>query len=103
MMSKLKDAAKYRKEEVETALDGEVFGICQPLAKNQYTLYHGTKSHITKPFVTSIEPNFNKRDGGIVIELSQLLRKTKSSWVKTFEDYSRFLYQDIMKTAESFH
>ena len=103
MMAKLKDAAKYRKDAVEIALDGEVFGICQPLAKNQYTLYHGTKSHITKPFITSTEPNFDKKDGGIVIELSQLLRKTKESWVKTFKDYARFLYQDIMKTAESFH
>ena len=103
MMEKLKDAAKYRESEVETALDGEVFGICQPLAKNQYTLYHGTKSHVVKSFISSQSPSIDKMSGGIIIELSQLFRKTRDSWVKTFEDYAKFIYQDIMKTAQSFH
>ena len=54
MMAKLKDAAKNRKIEVETALEGEIFGICQSLAKNKFALYHGTKSHVTKPLKISI-------------------------------------------------
>ena len=37
-----------------------------------------------------------------MIELSMLLRKKKVSWVKSFEDYVRFLYHVILKLAEPY-
>ena len=37
----------------------EVFGIAKSLAKDQFSLYHGTKSHIVDPFTAmSVKPSF---------------------------------------------
>ena len=88
MMEKLKKARETRSELVENLLRFEIFEIRQSLSANQYFLYHGTKLHLTK--------------SGIVIELSMLLRKKRVSSVKSFEDYARFLYHAILKSAEPY-
>ena len=46
MMTKLRDAAVYSEILVEKAFQTEIFGIPQSLAKDQFSLYHGTKSTI---------------------------------------------------------
>ena len=43
---------------------------------------------------------FHVTKNGIVVELSMHLRKKKVYWVKSFEDYVRFLYHVIMKSAD---
>ena len=86
MMEKLKKAGETRSELVGNLLRPEIFQIPRSLSANQYSLYHGTKSHLTSQFhaVTKRSPHGTKT--GIVIELSMLLRKKRVSWVKPFED-----------------
>ena len=50
MMEKLKKACEARSELVENLLSTEIFEIPQSLSANQYSLYHGTKSHVTSQF-----------------------------------------------------
>ena len=102
MMGILVEAAKERRQKVENALTTELFGIAQSLAKDQYSLYHGTKSHVMNPFSTTSKPTFDKNKSGVVIELSMLFRKTKPTWVHTFSDFAKFLYNEIMKLAAPF-
>ena len=102
MMEKLKKARETRSELVENLLRFEIFEIRQSLSANQYFLYHGTKLHVTSQFCTISKPSFHLTKSGIVIELSTLLRKKRKSWVKSFEDYARFLYHAILKSAEPY-
>ena len=101
-MEKLKKAGETRSELIENLLLIEIFEIPQSLSANQYSLYHGTTSHVTRQFCTISKPSFHLTKSGIVIELSMLLRKKRVSWVKSFEDYARFLYHVILKSAESY-
>ena len=102
MMEKLKKAGKTRSELVENFLRTEIFEIPQSLSANQYSLYHGTKSYVTSQFRTISKPSFNLTKSGIVIELSILLGKKRVFQVKSFEDYARFLYHVILKSAEPY-
>ena len=54
------------------------------------------------PFSTTSKPTFVKNKSGVVIELSMLFRKTKPTWVHTFSDFAKFLYNEIMKLAAPF-
>ena len=99
-MEKLKKAGEPQSELVENLLRTEIFEICQGLSANQYSLYHDTKSHVTSQFHAISRPPFHLTKGGIVTELSVLLHRKRVSWVKSFEDYARFLYHVIMKSAE---
>ena len=99
MMEKLKMAVESRRDLVANLLHTELFGICQSLSSNQHSLYDGKNSDVTKPFKSKPKPSFHVAKSGIVIELSMLFRKKRGSWVKSFEDYARFLYQIIMKSA----
>ena len=101
-MEKLKKAGETRSELIENLLLIEIFEIPQSLSANPYSLYHGTKSHVTRQFCTISKPSFHLTKSGIVIELSMLLPKKRVSWVKSFEDYARFLYHIILKSAESY-
>ena len=101
-MEKLKKAGETRSELIENLLLIEIFEIPQSLSANQYSLYHGTKSHVTRQFCTISKPSFHLTKSGIVIELSMLLPKKRVSWVKSFEDYARFLYHIILKSAASY-
>ena len=47
LMEKSKNAGEARNELVENLLRTEIFEICQSLSANEYSLYHGTKSHVT--------------------------------------------------------
>ena len=96
MMEKLKKAGKARSELVENLLRIEIFETPQSLSANQYSLYHATKSHLTTQFHVIFKPSCHVTKSGIVIELSIILRKKRVSWVKSFEDYARFLYHVIM-------
>ena len=102
MMEKLKKAGETRSELVENLLHTEIFRIPQSLSANQYSLYDGTKSHVTSQFRTISKPSFHSTKRRIVIELSMLLRKKRVSWVKSFEDYAGFLYHAILKSAEPY-
>ena len=102
MMEKLKKADETRSELVENLLRTEIFEIPQSLFANQYSFYHGTKSHVTSQFRTISRPSFHLTKSGIVTELSILLRKKTVSWLKSFEDYARFLYHVILKLAEPY-
>ena len=102
MMEKLMKAGETRSELVENLLHTEIFEVPQSLSVNQYSLYHGTKSHITSQFRTISKPSFHLTKSGKVVELSMLLLKKRVSWVKSFEDYARFLYHVILKSAEPY-
>ena len=100
MMGKLNKAGETRSELVENLLLTEIFESPQSLSANQYFLYHGTKSQVTSHFRAISKPSFHGTKSGKVIEISILLRKKKVSSLKSFEDYARFLYHVIVKSAE---
>ena len=100
MVKKLTKADETRSELVENLLG--TFEIPQSLSANQYSFYHGTKSHVTSQFRTISKPSFLLTKFVIVIELSMLLRKKRVSWVKSLEDYARFLSHVILKLAEPY-
>ena len=104
MMAKFIEAGKNRRHLIENVLNTEVFGICQSLAQDQYSLYHGTKSNVISCLVHTYEEVHVPSDAmsGCVIELSMLLRKNLPAWVHTFADYSKFLYDQIMDISSSF-
>ena len=99
MMEKLRKAAEAQSELVENMFHTKIFEICQSLSANQYSLYHSTKPHVTSQFHAISKLSFHVTKSGIVVELSMLLRKKESSSVKSFEDYARFFYYVIMKSA----
>ena len=101
MMDKLKDLAKLRRSAVEDALNTEVFGIAQSLTKDQFSLYHGTKSHVVNPSA-SIQTAFPETKCGIVVELSMFFRKKRPTWVLSFSDFAKFLYCYIMDLSKQF-
>jgi hypothetical protein len=104
MIDKVKDTAKIRRSAVENALNTEVFGIAQSLAKDQFSLYHGTKSHVVNPFsIASIQTVFPYSKFSIVVELSMFFRKKRPTWVISFSDFAKFLYGDIMDLSKQFH
>ena len=97
-MAKFIDAAKQRRSLVENILNYEVFGIAQSLAQDQYTLYHGTKSSILSILQsTATKECLKKNNGGFIIELSMLFRKTQPSWVKTFDVITDRYFTDSLK------
>ena len=102
MMAKFVDAAKQRQDKVNEVLNTEIFGIAQSLAKDQFNLYHGTKSCIMSIVdVIDTQPT-PTNDSGCVIELSMLLRKKLPTSVQTFADYARFLYDEIMDISHQY-
>ena len=78
-----------------------MFGITQSLAKDQFSLYHGTKSSITSLIQTTDAKQILRDASGCVVELSMLLRKKQPSWVQAFADFSKFLYEEIMDIART--
>ena len=102
MMENFEKAGETQSELVETLLLPGIFEIPQSLSTNQYSLYHGTKMHVTSQFRTISKPSFHLMKNRIVIELSLILRMKRVSWVKSFEDYARFLYHVVMKSAEPY-
>ena len=102
MMEKLKKAGEAQTELVENLLRTEIFKICKSLYANQYSLYHDKKSHVTSQFKLISKPSFHVTKNGIVIEILMLLYKKRVPWVKSFEDYMRFLYHVIMKSVEPY-
>ena len=103
MMEKLKKAGGKRSELAENFLHSQIFEIPQSLPENQYSLYHGRKSHVTSQFPTISKSSFHLTKSRILIELSMLLSKKRVSWVESFEDYVRFLYHSILKSAEPYN
>ena len=55
MMTKFVDSGKNKRYLVEDTLNTEVFGIAQPLAINQFSLYHGTKSSIIASLIETTD------------------------------------------------
>ena len=102
MVEKSTKAGETRSELVENLLRTEIFETLQSLSANQYYLYHGTKSHVAIQFRTISKPSFLLTKSGIVIELLMLLRKKGVPWVKSFEDYARFISHVILKSAEPY-
>ena len=102
MLTKLRDAAIYRQNLAEESFQTEVFGISQSLAKDQFSLYHGTKSAKLTNFNKCQKPSVCSEKSGIVIELSPLFPMKLYTWVKTFDDFAKFIYNEIMDLAETF-
>ena len=102
IMENLEKAGETRSELLENLLCTEIFQIPQSLSANQYSLYHSTKPHVISQFRTISKSSFHLTKSGIVIELSMLLRKKRVSRVKSFEDYARFIYHVILKSAEPY-
>ena len=96
MVKKLKKAADDRTEIDKTALSNEVFGIAHSLAKDQFTLYHGSKSHVMNHFGKYLKPRVLPKGSAIVIELSPFFQKKIEAWFKTFQDYASLLYKYLV-------
>ena len=93
MMTKFVDAGKNRRHLVEDALNTEVFVIAQSLASDQFSLYHGTKSSTIASLIQTTDTRkVQPEASSCVIDLSMLLQRKQPSWVQTFADFSKFLY-----------
>ena len=104
MVTKFVDTGKNRSYLVEDALNTEVFGIAQPLASDQFYLHYGTKSSIIAILIQTTDTRKIQSDKkGCVIELFLLLRKKQPSWLQTFADFSKFLYDEIMDISSLFN
>ena len=104
MMTKFAAAGKNRRYLVEDALNTEVFGIAQSLASDQFSLYHGTKSSIIASLIQRTDTRKSQPDAsGCMIELSMFLRKKQPSWVQTFADFSKCLYNEIVDISSLFN
>ena len=89
---------------MEDTLNTEFFGIGQSLASNQFSLYHATKSPIIASLIqTSDTRKIQPDTSGYMIELSMLLRKKQPSWVQTFADFFKFLYNEILDISSLFN
>ena len=95
MTEKLKKAGKTQSELVENLLRTEMFEIPQSLSANQYSLYHGTKSHLTSQFRLISKPSFHLTKSGILIELCFYVRKECPGG--DLSKTARFLYHVILK------
>ena len=102
MITKLRDAFLYHNELVQKMFSTEIFGISQTLAKHRLSLYHGTKSSILKQFNTCPKSIIPSTESAIVIELSAMTRMNIPSWVKTLNDYARFIYGEIIVLTAEF-
>ena len=103
-MTKFAAAGKSRRYLVEDALNTKVFGIAQSLASDQFSLYHDTKSSIIASLIQTTDTRKIQPDASsCVIDLSMLLRKKQPSWVQTFADFSKFLYNEIMDISSLFN
>ena len=102
MLTKLRDAAIYRQNLVEEAFQTEVLGMTQSLAMDQFSLYHGTKSAMLTKFDKCQKPSVCLGKNAIVIELSPLFRMKLYTWVKTFSDFAKCIYDEIMDLTETF-
>ena len=103
-MTKFVDAGKNRRYLFEDALNTEVFEIAQSLTSDQFSLYHGTKSLIIASLIETTDTRKIQSDiSGCVIKLSVRLWKKQPSWVQTFADFSKFLYNEIMGISSLFN
>ena len=83
--------------------NSEIFGISKSLAKDQFTLYKGTKSTIITKDMLCSNLEFKHSKSCCVIELSLYFHKKFPTCVKSFYDLSKFIYDDIMYTASPFN
>ena len=95
-------AGETRSELVDNFMRTEIFEIPQSLPANQYSLSHGTKSHVTSQIRTISKPSFHLTKSGIVLELSMLLHKKRVSWVKFDIVTDRYFSENLKEGFKEF-
>ena len=99
----MKSACEHRKDLALQVFEGEVMNIPQSLTPDGVSLYHGTKSDITKRFTS--EESLMEHDGksALVIEMSPVIRaKSISLGIECFSDFAVIIYNHIMKLSHGY-
>ena len=98
-LTKLRDAARHRREKAEMLFSTEIFGISQCLSINGHNLYHGTKSNTLQRFEPTEFPG-SETSSGILIKLSAILRCSFNAI--TFNNFAGKIYAYIIGIATGF-
>lgn len=100
VLNKMKSACEYRPKMALELFEGEIMNIPQSLTPDGISLYHGTKSDISKRFIS--DDSIQEYDGksAIVLEMSPIIRaKSCSSGVESFSDFAVIIYNEIVKLS----
>ena len=98
-ITKMKNACEHRPEITKIVFGNEILNVPQSLGKTYITVYHGSKSELTKQF-SKYSMNEIKKNGekfGIIIEISPLIRAkcSQKTGVTCFSDLAIVLYYDL--------
>ena len=94
IMSKLRSAAKLRRQGSLLSLKTELFGIAQSLAETSTSLNHRNKSEILRK-----SPSFNEytisNSSAAVVDLSPIVKEMDVTRGETFEKFADVLYKKV--------
>ena len=104
VLNKMKSACEYRSNMALELFDGEVMNVPQSLTPDGVSLYHGTKSDITKRF--DYQEGIPEQGGksALVLEMSPIIRaKSCSSGTECFSDFAVIIYHHVMKLSHGYN
>ena len=100
-ITKMRNACEHRPEIAKIVFGNEIWNVPQSLGKSYNTMYHGSKSELTKRFskysINEIPKNAEKSD--IIIEISPLIcaKCSQKAGMACFSDLAIILYYEIMR------
>ena len=101
IVSKLKSSFEYRQKEVSELFQQKLFWTTQSIAKDEFSLYHGTKSDRLKRLDNIPEPSISySSNNAILFYLLSFIRVKTYSNCKNFTEFTLFLYQHFSKLCE---
>ena len=98
LLTKLRDAINYRREQVQELFNNEILGFSQCLSING-DIYHGTKSNLLQRFETT-DPPAPSASSALIIELSALMRRSFEA--KSFDQFAVEVYQLILGMGDGY-
>ena len=104
VLNKMKSACEYLPAMALEVFQGEIMDIPQSLTPDGLSLYHGTKSDITKRFIS--QDNLPEYDckSAIILEMSPIIHaKSCSTGIECFSDFAVILYHEIIKLSHGYN
>ena len=97
-LNKMKSACDNRSDLALELFGNEVMDIPLSLTPDGISLYHGTKSYITKRLQSQENIPEHTHKSALVLEMSPMIRaKSCSPGIECFSDFAVILYNHIMK------
>ena len=80
-------------------LGNEILNVPQTLVKSYNTMYHGSKSELTKQFPNIQSTKFQKMKSAVIIEMAPLIHAkcSQKAGMTCFSDLAIVLYYEIMR------